>query len=154
MDLRMQFQVISEVALAMLLGGLVGLERELADKPSGLRTHMIVAGAAALLVGLGDALLGRFNASVDVGIRTDPIRIVEAIIAGVSFLGAGTIFRRSKGEQVEGITTAASLLLVSAIGISVALRQHVLAVGVTVLALTVLRGVNLIERWLDGRKSS
>jgi putative Mg2+ transporter-C (MgtC) family protein len=150
----MQFQVISEVALAMLLGGLVGLERELADKPSGLRTHMIVAGAAALLVGLGDALLGRFNASVDVGIRTDPIRIVEAIIAGVSFLGAGTIFRRGKGEQVEGITTAASLLLVSAIGISVALRQHVLAVGVTVLALTVLRGVNLIERWLDGRKSS
>ncbi|MDQ3396636.1 MAG: MgtC/SapB family protein [Deinococcota bacterium] len=154
MDLRMQFQVISEVALAMLLGGLVGLERELADKPSGLRTHMIVAGAAALLVGLGDALLGRFNASVDVGIRTDPIRIVEAIIAGVSFLGAGTIFRRGKSEQVEGITTAASLLLVSAIGISVALRQHVLAVGVTVLALTVLRGVNLIERWLDGRKSS
>ncbi|MDQ3458312.1 MAG: MgtC/SapB family protein [Deinococcota bacterium] len=150
----MQFQVISEVALAMLLGGLVGLERELADKPSGLRTHMIVAGAAALLVGLGDALLGRFNASVDVGIRTDPIRIVEAIIAGVSFLGAGTIFRRGKSEQVEGITTAASLLLVSAIGISVALRQHVLAVGVTVLALTVLRGVNLIERWLDGRKSS
>ncbi len=154
MDWNTQLQVIVEVALAMLLGGLVGLERELADKPSGLRTHMIVAGAAALLVGLGDALLGRFNASVDVGIRTDPIRIVEAIIAGVSFLGAGTIFRRGKSEQVEGITTAASLLLVSAIGISVALRQHVLAVGVTVLALTVLRGVNLIERWLDGRKSS
>lgn len=154
MDWNTQLQVIVEVALAMLLGGLVGLERELADKPSGLRTHMIVAGAAALLVGLGDALLGRFNAGVDVGIRTDPIRIVEAIIAGVSFLGAGTIFRRSKGEQVEGITTAASLLLVSAIGISVALRQHILAVGVTMLALTVLRGVNSIEKWLKSRKSS
>ncbi len=147
-----QLQVIVEVALAMLLGGLIGIERELANKPSGFRTHMLVAGAAALLVGLGDALVYRFNAGVDASIRTDPIRIVEAIITGISFLGAGTIFRRGKGEQVEGITTAASILVVSALGITVALRQYILAVGVTALVLAVLRGLRLVEQRLGLRE--
>jgi putative Mg2+ transporter-C (MgtC) family protein len=146
-----QAQIIGEVALAMLLGGFVGVERELADKPAGFRTHMLVAGAAALLVGLGDALLQRFNVPAGEGMRSDPIRIVEAIITGISFLGAGTIFRRSaQQEHVEGLTTAASILLCSAIGISVALRQFVLAVGVTVLALIVLRGLKFLQNWIDG----
>ncbi len=56
----MQFEIIGEVALAMLLGGVIGFEREIADKPAGFRTQMLVAGAAALLVGLGDAMLKRF----------------------------------------------------------------------------------------------
>jgi len=149
-----QLEVLLEVALAMILGGLIGIEREIADKPAGFRTNMLVAGAAALLVGLGDALLQRF---ADVGpggdlIRSDPIRIVEAIVTGIAFLGAGTIFRRSRTEQVEGLTTAASILLSGAIGICVALRQFVLAVGVAVLTLLVLRGVRLVERMLNTRK--
>jgi putative Mg2+ transporter-C (MgtC) family protein len=147
-----QFEVIGEVALAMFLGGLIGFERETANKPAGFRTHMLVSGAAALLVGLGDALLHRFNVTADVNLVSDPIRIVEAIITGVSFLGAGTIFR-GKGEQVEGLTTAASLLLSSAVGISVALRQFILAIGITVLALLVLRVLLIMQTWIDGRKS-
>lgn len=152
MNWLMQLEIIGEVALAMLLGGFIGTERERADKPAGFRTHMLVAGAAALLVGLGDALLHRFNLGTGGNINSDPIRIVEAVITGVAFLGAGTIFRRSEGRSVEGLTTAASLLLSAAIGMSVALRQFILAVGITVLTLVVLRGLLFIQRRL-GKKS-
>ena len=148
----MQFEIIGEVALAMLLGGVIGFEREMADKPAGFRTQMLVAGAAALLVGLGDAMLRRFAVDSSINASSDPIRIVEAIVTGISFLGAGTIFRRDRTEQVEGLTTAASILLCAAIGISVALRQFVLALGVTVLALIVLRGLTGIERRLAKSK--
>lgn len=146
-----QLGMLAEVALAMLLGGIIGFERELADKPAGFRTHMLVAGAAALLVGLGDSLLIRFGGNEFV--RSDPIRIVEAIITGISFLGAGTIFRRSRGEQVEGLTTAASILLCAAIGISVALQRFTLAFGVTLLSLLVLRGLTYVEKWMDRRRA-
>jgi putative Mg2+ transporter-C (MgtC) family protein len=142
----LQLEIIGEVALAMLLGGFIGMERESADKPAGFRTHMLVAGAAALLIGLGDALLYRFNVTTDANIQSDPIRIVEAIITGISFLGAGTIFRRTEGKSVEGLTTAASLLLSGAIGVAVALRQFILAVGITALALIVLRGLTFIQK--------
>ena len=152
MNWAMQFEIIGEVALAMLLGGVIGFEREMADKPAGFRTQMLVAGAAALLVGLGDALLLRFLSEGKANVTADPIRIVEAIVTGISFLGAGTIFRRSSSEQVQGLTTAASILLCAAVGISVALRQFVLAVGVTLLALIVLRGLTGIEKKFARKK--
>ena len=153
MNWVMQFEIIGEVALAMLLGGVIGFERELADKPAGFRTQMLVAGAAALLVGLSDAVMVRFLVEGKAAVTVDPLRIVEAIITGISFLGAGTIFRRSSSEQVQGLTTAASILLCAAVGISVALRQFVLAVGVTFLALIVLRGLTGVEKRLARKKS-
>jgi putative Mg2+ transporter-C (MgtC) family protein len=154
MNWVMQLEIIGEVALAMLLGGVIGFEREMADKPAGFRTQMLVAGAAALLVGLGDALLLRFLVEGKTNVTADPIRIVEAIVTGISFLGAGTIFRRDSSEQVKGLTTAASILLCAAVGISVALRQFVLSIGVTVLALIVLRGLTGIEKRLTPKKTS
>jgi putative Mg2+ transporter-C (MgtC) family protein len=133
-----QLQIIGEIALAMMLGGVIGFERETANRPAGFRTHMLVAGAAALLVGMGDIFLDAFaNTGLDL-ITSDPLRIVEAIIAGVSFLGAGTIFQAGRENRVQGLTTAASILLVSGIGISVALHQFILAIGVTGLTLAVL----------------
>lgn len=151
MNWMMQFEIIGEVALAMLLGGVIGFEREVADKPAGFRTQMLVAGAAALLVGLADAILTRFVIEGKASVTGDPIRIVEAIVTGISFLGAGTIFRRDASEQVQGLTTAASILLCAAVGISVALRQFVLAVGVTILALIVLRGLTFVETSMKKR---
>ena len=148
----MQLEIIGEVALAMLMGGVIGFEREVADKPAGFRTHMLVAGASALLVGLADAMLLRYIVEGKTGITADPIRITEAIVTGISFLGAGTIFRRKSGEEVQGLTTAASILLCAAVGISVALHQFVLAVGVTLLALIVLRGLTGVETWLNRKK--
>lgn len=152
MDYLSQLAIIGEVALAMLLGGLIGLEREAADKPAGFRTQMLVAGSAALLVGLADALIAVFLVEGNTKVTADPVRIVEAIIAGVSFLGAGTIFRSKDQNQVEGLTTAASILLCAAIGISVALRQFIIAIGVTLLALIVLRLLVVVEQRIASSK--
>jgi putative Mg2+ transporter-C (MgtC) family protein len=138
---------VAYVALAMLLGALVGIERELADRPAGFRTHMLVCGAATLLVRLSDIIVLGF-AGGDSILSVDPLRITEAIIAGISFLGAGTIFRRSNTDHVEGLTTAASLLFVAAIGICVALDRLLLAIVTTVLVLFTLRGLGWLENLL------
>jgi putative Mg2+ transporter-C (MgtC) family protein len=146
-DWLAQLSIVIKVAIAMLLGGLIGLEREYARKPAGFRTHMLVAGAAALLVGLADVLVAQFALSQasPLYLRADPIRIVEAIIAGVAFLGAGTIFRSGQGKNMEGLTTAASILLAAGVGIAVALEQILTALGVTILGLVVLRFVRIAD---------
>jgi putative Mg2+ transporter-C (MgtC) family protein len=89
-----------------------------------LRTHMLVAGGAALLMALGDVILDHFDIKVGhAAVQSDPIRIIEAVITGVSFLGAGTIIRRGSTDAVEGLTTAASLLFVGGVGVTVALSR-------------------------------
>jgi len=146
MEYLPELKILGYVAIAMFLGGVVGFERELADKPAGMRTHMLVAGTAALLVLLGEVLVTRFGAEFGAGvIRADPIRIIAAIVTGVAFLGAGTIIRRGHQSAVKGLTTAADLLFTAAIGICVAMRELVLAAGVTVLALVTLRLARAIE---------
>jgi putative Mg2+ transporter-C (MgtC) family protein len=150
MDAMWELKVASEVGLAMLLGGLVGLEREAARKPAGFRTHMLVAGSAALIIGAGHALVLTFGEHA-AAVRSDPIGLIGAIVTGVSFLGAGTIFRRRQNEVVEGLTTAASLLFCAALGVCVSLERFVLALSVTALALLVLRGVRFVERWIGGK---
>lgn len=157
MDIMWELRVAGELAFAMLLAGIIGLERETAHKPAGVRTHMLVAGAAALLVGLGHALVTAFaahapNPDSPLRLQTDPIRIVEAIVTGVSFLGAGTIIRRARQDTVEGLTTAASLLLCAAVGIAVGVGRFVLAALATTAALLVLRGVKKIEIWVQQRR--
>jgi putative Mg2+ transporter-C (MgtC) family protein len=146
-DWQIQLQVLATTAYAMLLGGAIGYERELKDRPAGFRTHMLVAGAAALLVGLTDLLAQRFSAEVYRElVRLDPIRLIEAMVAAVGFLGAGTIFRNSGESVVSGITTAASLLMVAVIGIAAGLHSHVLAIGATALTLVVLVLLGWMER--------
>ncbi len=147
-----QLQLLGDVFLAMLLGGAVGVERHLAEKPAGLRTHMLVAGASALIVGMGQALVFRFAPLAEgeaFQVRADPLRLVEAVVTGLSFLGAGTIFRAGEGGTVKGLTTAASILISGGLGIAVALRQYLVAVGVAALTLIVLRGIWPFEAWLD-----
>ncbi len=152
-----QITIVAHVAIAMALGALLGLDREFEQKPAGLRTHMLVAGAAAFLLGLADLVVTHSGLDVSSGlIRTDPIRIIQAIITGVSFLGAGTIIRHGTGNggdgEVEGLTTAASLLFAATIGISVALSQITLAIATTFLALFTLRGISIITEWIKSRK--
>lgn len=141
-----QLQLLGVIALAMGLSALIGLEREASDKPAGLRTHMLVGGVAALLVGLSNILVESFAARTT-SIGADPIRVIDAIVAGVTFLGAGTIIRRSTDDQTEGLTTAASLLFVAAIGVAVATYYFILAVGATLLALIILR----LPHWLPNK---
>ncbi|CAG0935921.1 Protein SrpB [Thermoflexales bacterium] len=148
-NVAQQLELILKVALAMLLGGILGLEREKQERPAGLRTHMLMAGAAALLVTLGTLLVEHFNQEVENNLlRVDPIRVIEAVIVGVSFLGAGTIMRNVEQNRIEGLTTAATLLFVAAIGITVAAGQLVLALGATALALITLRGIARLEHRL------
>jgi putative Mg2+ transporter-C (MgtC) family protein len=148
-----ELQILGWVALAMVLGAIIGYEREKADKPAGLRTHMLVAGAAALLVTLGDVVVARFDVALGRDlVQSDPIRIIEAVITGVSFLGAGTIIRHRGKNQVEGLTTAASLLFAAALGVCVALSRAMLAVGLTLLVLVTLRGMSLARHLVERRR--
>ena len=151
----LQAQVLATTAYAMLLGGAVGFERELKNRPAGFRTHMLVAGACAMLVGLVDLIAQRYadGAYRDL-LRVDPVRLIEAAVAAVGFLGAGTIFRSREGGLVSGITTAASLLMVAVIGNAAGVHAHLLAVGATALTLLVLLLLGWIERRSKPREST
>ncbi|HSO27216.1 MAG TPA: MgtC/SapB family protein, partial [Anaerolineales bacterium] len=108
MTIEMQDLIsLGEVLLAMILGGLIGIEREAENKPAGLRTHMLVAGASTLFVILGKIASEQFAALLGPDyVRVDAVRIIQAIVVGISFLGAGTIYQRGKSKDVEGLTTA------------------------------------------------
>jgi putative Mg2+ transporter-C (MgtC) family protein len=140
-----ELRIVRDVAIAMVLGGVIGIEREAARKPAGFRTHMLVAGAAALLVELGRVLTVEFSSRTTPGaLSVDPIRIIQAVIVGVSFLGAGTIFRSDRGD-VHGLTTAASLLMSSGIGVAVAVDRIVAAIAVVALVALVLGLLGWVE---------
>ena len=126
-----------DMALALLLGGAIGWERERARRSAGLRTHMLVAAGAALFVALGQGLIQGVVATGG-PLQADPLRLLEAVVAGVGFLGAGTIVAGRGSGRVSGLTTAASLWLTSAIGIAVGLERHLLAAGSTALVVAVL----------------
>ena len=149
MKYLVELELLGYIAGAMFLGALIGFERELADKPAGMRTHMLVAGASAFFVLLGNILVAGFGSEYGTNlIRSDPIRIIDAIVTGVAFLGAGTIIRQGGRSVVQGLTTAATLLFTAAVGICVALKEVVLAAGATLLTLLTLRLVHTVENWL------
>lgn len=142
---HVQLIIIGQVIVAMILGGVIGFERELANKPAGFRTHTLVAGAACLFMAVAAEAENDLHLSDTVII--DPLRIAAAIVTGVSFLGAGTIFRSSvEHSKVGGLTTAATIWTSAAVGLAVALGQLLAAIGVTILALIVLRGMKVLER--------
>lgn len=145
-ELRPEFQALGQALIALGLGAVVGWERETAGKWAGLRTHMLICLAAMLFVQVGEFLIleGEQLFAHDV-LRTDPIRIVEAIVTGIAFIGAGTIFRDRDRNMARGLTTAASMLVVGPIGVAVAAERYVLATGTTLLVFLVLRGLNWFE---------
>jgi putative Mg2+ transporter-C (MgtC) family protein len=153
MDWTEQLEVIAATGFAMLLGGVIGYEREMRNRPAGFRTHMLVAGAASLLLGIGMLWLrdGR-ELAAELRIASDPLRLIEAVIAGVAFIGAGTIFSRRGRQTIAGITTAASLLMVAVIGVAAGLRYYVLALAATALALAILTVLGAFDHWLHRRR--
>lgn len=146
MDWHAQLAVVATTGYAMVLGGVIGFEREMKNRPAGFRTHMLVAGAAALLLGIGLLILADPGFPHRLRVQIDPLRLMEAVVAGAAFIGAGTIFGTRGHDRVAGITTAASLLMVAVIGAAVGLRYHGLAVATTVLTLLVLSALNALER--------
>ena len=119
-----------------MLGGLIGLERELHHKPAGLRTNILICLAAALFTNLALSIGGDSYDSTS--------RLLQGVITGVGFIGAGAVIRGNR--SIHGITTAASIWLVTGIGIACGFGMYDAAVGVTVIALIILWGLHPLDR--------
>lgn len=132
--------MIIRLSVAFLLGGVIGLEREITRKPAGLRTHILISLAAAIFTLL--SLSPAFASPV-----TDPTRIAAQILTGMGFVGAGLVI--GYGGQVRGVTTAASLWITAAIGMAAGLGEFGLAVFSTFLILIALWVLKLIEKPID-----
>ena len=136
--------ILLRVLVACLLAGILGWERESAGKEAGLRTHILVGVAAVIFVTIADSIVVKYQVYPDT-VRFDPVRVIEAIVTGISFLGAGMIiFRRGEGT-LQGLTTAAGILTTAAIGTLVGLERYFLAVGCTAIVFFVLRVVSYFE---------
>jgi putative Mg2+ transporter-C (MgtC) family protein len=144
--------IIVRLLVAMVLAGLIGWDREHGGHPAGLRTNMLVGLAAALFTATGDLLLVHFQGYGSV-VRSDPLRILQAIVLGISFLGSGVIFVAHNRDEVRGLTTAASIWTITGVGIIVGLRHYVLGVATTILVLVVLEVVRKVEAVASARKS-
>jgi putative Mg2+ transporter-C (MgtC) family protein len=126
MSLMLQAEVVAALLLAALLGGLIGLNREQADRPAGFRTHMLVAVGSTLFTLL----------SVHAFEPGDPGRVASQILPGMGFLGAGAILK--EGGSIKGLTTAASLWSTAAIGMAIGVGAWLLAIACTVIVWSVL----------------
>ena len=135
----MVIRLLMAAGLALVLG----LERELRGKPAGLRSHMLVSVGASALIMMGMHIL-LATAEGDPSARIDPTRIVEGVIGGIGFLGAGSIIQ-SRGN-VQGITTGASIWVSGAIGVACGLGTLALASMVTVLSLIIVVVLGRFER--------
>jgi putative Mg2+ transporter-C (MgtC) family protein len=144
--MELEWDILKRAVIAILLSGILGWEREAAGKSAGVRTHMLMGLAAALFVAIGELMIQRFQHD-DTRLRYDPVRVLEAVVTGVSFLGAGTIFLSQGKDRVKGLTTAASILVTSAVGMMVGLRFYFLACGITLLIFVVLH----VLAWVKDR---
>lgn len=132
--------VFLRLALAAGLGGAIGLEREYRQKPAGLRTNMLIA--------LGSALFAIL--SVELGASAgSPDRIAAQVVSGIGFLGAGAILR--SGQNVHGLTTAATIWVNAAIGMAAGLGAYSVAAGGATLTLVVLALLPVMERIFERR---
>jgi putative Mg2+ transporter-C (MgtC) family protein len=139
-DLTNFASAIVRLLAAVVLAGMVGLEREFHGRWAGLRTHMAVAMGAAVFVIVGTEIAPAPS--------TDITRIVQGIAAGIGFLGAGTILKLSDQLEVKGLTTASSIWLSAALGTAAGLGLYVLAIATTIVALAVLALLRPMEKWL------
>ena len=132
---QIDFHSLIPLGIAILLGGLIGLERELNRKPAGLRTNILIC--------LGAALLTRIAVEVDPDMQS-ATRIIQGVIAGIGFIGAGVLIHA--GGDVHGLTSAATVWLVTAIGIAAGLGLYTLAAASTIAVLIILIALNPFDR--------
>ncbi|OGE77661.1 MAG: hypothetical protein A2751_00545 [Candidatus Doudnabacteria bacterium RIFCSPHIGHO2_01_FULL_46_14] len=144
----MDYSIIIKVAVAALLGAVVGFERELARKVAGIRTHSLVCLASALFTSISVDAFKPYIGSVGY----DPSRIISNIVVGIGFIGAGAILRN--GSKVEGTTTAASLWAIAAIGVTVGVGLFKEAILITILVYSVLQVVWLVEQKIRAKFGS
>jgi putative Mg2+ transporter-C (MgtC) family protein len=138
----LRLELLVQLVLAVILGGAIGLERELKSKPAGLRTNILISVGATLFTYLSMRMAAE---------RGDPGRVAAQILAGVGFIGAGTILH-TRGA-VTGLTSAATIWVVAAIGMALGTGAYVEAVGTTVLVVIVLTGLASLEKVIAARAS-
>lgn len=132
-------QVFIRLAMAVILGGLIGLERQIHRRTAGLRTHILVSLGSCLIMLTSIYVFDIYKDKSPV----DPARIAAGVITGIGFLGAGTIIRER--EEIRGLTTAASLWVVAAIGLAVGCSFYSAAISTTLLTLAALFFLRRIE---------
>lgn len=142
-DVRQMVSLVSRLLTAMILGALVGAQRESIGKPAGLRTHMLVAMGSALFV----------LAPLEAGMELDGIsRVIQGIVTGIGFIGAGAILKLQEKREIEGLTTAAGIWMTAAIGIAAGLGRWGLALVSTVLTWITLSVIGKIETWMNQKQ--
>ena len=141
-DRQHLFRVVIRLLAAMILGGIIGIQRERFGKPAGFRTHMLVC--------LGTAVFVITCASV--GMAFDAMsRVIQGLVTGIGFIGAGTILKLESEEEIKGLTTAAGIWMTAAIGITVGIGAIAIAFMSTVLALTILTLAQPVEDFFRKR---
>ena len=138
-----QYDVILRLLVAGILGGLIGVEREMHHQPAGLRTHIILVLGAALAMCISINLSMQFHTTASNG---DPERLAAQVISGIGFLGAGAIFRFGAG--VKGLTTASSLWTAAIVGLAVGAGYFLIGGVTTAIVLFALKGLDLVEKRL------
>jgi putative Mg2+ transporter-C (MgtC) family protein len=141
---------VLRLVLAVVLGALVGFERERGERSAGLRTLALVSLGSALFMIISAYGFGEFNGRTDVS--ADPSRIAAQVVTGIGFLGAGAILLRK--EIVRGLTTAAAIWLVAGIGLACGIGMIAQAATATVLGLLVLAGLHPLEKTMFSRRAS
>ncbi len=140
---RADLELLGRLCLSAVLAAAIGLERELHGKEAGLRTTILICLGATLFTDLSRSLAGP---------GADPTRIASTIVTGIGFLGAGTILRH--GGRIQGLTTAATIWVVAAVGIAVGGGQYLAAIGTTVLVLLVLVPLRGWEMRMERRRQA
>src|SRR5262249_25965831 len=136
-DARQVVRIIIRLLAAMLLGAIIGIQREHTGKPAGLRTHMLVALGAALFV------LTAMEAGMS---SSDLSRVIQGLATGIGFIGGGAILKLSKEHEIKGLTSAAVIWMTAAVGVAVGLGRLWLAILSVILTWFILAVVGKIER--------
>jgi putative Mg2+ transporter-C (MgtC) family protein len=144
-----QHIIFIRMGIAAILGAIIGFEREVNTAEAGLRTHILIALAASIFTILAFEIYHTIETSS--GSQADPIRAVEAVTAGIAFLGAGAIFR--SGHGVQGLTTGAGMWLAGAVGVTTALGHYTIAVGAALLAVIVMAALRAFSHHVIGAKN-
>jgi putative Mg2+ transporter-C (MgtC) family protein len=139
------------LCLAALLAGVIGVERELREQEAGLRTHMLVCVGATMFMIVGVYGWSDFQLSNNIGVVVDPSRVASYVVSGIGFLGAGAIIRH--GINVRGLTTAASLWVVAAIGVAVGVGLYGFALATTALVILALWPLRAVKHAIEGKRT-
>lgn len=143
-----EIEIISRLAISFVLGGLIGLERQIHRRAAGLRTHILVCVGSCLMMIISIYMFEQYKNTANV----DPSRIAANVVTGIGFLGAGAIMREN--ERIKGLTTAATLWLIAGIGLAIGCGFYLAGVVSTVLALLSLLFLGRMERQLLGKDAN